>query len=475
MEFNSEFRINNYELERSDLTSISIPTLRTEVKEFLHLAVPLASAQVAQSLVGFVDTVMMGHLGWETLAAGGLASITFTTLLQTATGMVMGVSPLVAKAYGAGDKLRIKQVVRQGLWLSLVLAVPMMLLIGHLDKLMLQLGQVSATVTLADTYLDIMLWAMFPVLGFAVLRGLVSGVSQARPIMAIVIGGTLFNIVGNYILGYGKLGFPKLGLTGLALASTATFWGMFLALALYILIHPQLKSLRIFQTIDWLKPSLIRELLWIGAPIGISAALEFGQVNAVTYMMGTLGTDVLAAHQIVFQTGLINFMLPLGMSYAATVRVGQWLGKQNLEGVQKAGYVSMFFGGGVMVLMAITLITFSRQVIGLYLDVNDLANASIVAIAMPMFTVVAVQLIFEGVQRTAYGALQGLQDTRVPMLLGFLAFWGAGLLSSYMLGYSFNLGGMGLLIGEVMGIATAAGFFIWRFRQLISKYTTFDC
>jgi len=226
------------------MTSILIPALRTEVKEFLHLAVPLASAQVAQSLVGFVDTVMMGHLEWETLAAGGLASITFTTLLQTATGMVMGVSPLVAKAYGAGDKLRIKQVVRQGLWLSLVLAVPMMLLIGHLDMLMLQLGQAPATVTLADAYLDVMLWAMFPVLGFAVLRGFVSGVSQAHPIMAIVIGGTLFNIIGNYILGYGKLGFPKLGLTGLALASTATFWGMFLALTLYILIHPQLKSLR---------------------------------------------------------------------------------------------------------------------------------------------------------------------------------------------------------------------------------------
>jgi MATE family multidrug resistance protein len=152
--------------------------------------------------------------------------------------------------------------------------------------------------------------------------------------------------------------------------------------------------------------------------------------------------------------------------------VGQWLGKQNLEGVQKAGYVSMFFGGGVMVLMAITLITLSRQIIGLYLDVNDQANASIVAIALPMFIVLGVQQIFDGVQRTAYGALQGFQDTRVPMLLGFLAFWGAGLLSSYMLGFYFGLGGVGLLIGEVIGIATAAGFFIGRFRKLISNYTT---
>ncbi|TBR56885.1 MATE family efflux transporter [Westiellopsis prolifica IICB1] len=451
------------------MTSSSISTIRTEVKEFLNLAVPLASAQAAQSVVGFVDTVMMGHLGRETLAAGGLASITFLTLIHTASGIVMGVSPLVAKAYGAGNKLQIKRVVRQGLWLSLVLAVPMMLLIGYLDRLMLQLGQAPALIRLADTYLDIMLWAMFPVLGFAVLRGFVSGVSQARPIMAIMIGGTLFNIAGNYILGFGKLGFPKLGLTGLALASILTFWGMFLALVLYILIHHQLKLYRIFQGLDWLKPHIIRELLWIGGPVGISTALEFGQVNVVTYMMGTLGTDVLAAHQIVLQTAIITYMLPLGMSYAVTVRVGQWLGQQSLKDLQQAGYISMIFGGGVMILTAITLTTFSRQVIGLYLDINDLANTSVVVIAIPMLTVMAVQQILDGVQRTAYGALQGLQDTRVPMLLGFLAFWGCGLTSSYILGFPLGLGGVGLWIGQGIGVATAAGFFVWRFRKFISS------
>jgi MATE family multidrug resistance protein len=314
-----------------------------------------------------------------------------------------------------------------------------------------------------------MLWAIFPALGFAVLRGFVSGVSQAKPVMVIMIGGTLFNIVGNYALGYGKLGFPKLGLAGLALASTLTFWGMFLALAFYILFHPQLRPLRIFQVFNWPKLSLIKELLWIGAPIGISAALEFGQVNIITYMMGTFGADVLAAHQIVFQTGLVTFMLPLGMSYAATIRVGQWLGQQNLEGAQRAGYISMAFGGGVMMLTTIALIAFSRQVVGLYLNVNDPANASVLAAAVPMLCIAAVSLIFDGVQRTTYGVLQGFQDTRVPMLLGFLAFWGAGLISCYKFGFSFGLGGLGLWIGQAIGVLTAAIFFIWRFRKLISR------
>lgn len=451
------------------MTSISTSTIRTEVKEFLHLAVPLASAQLAQSFVGFVDTVMMGHLGRETLAAGGLASITFLTLIHIVSSIVMGISPLVAKACGAGNKLQIKSIVRQGLWLSLVLTIPMMLLIGYLDRLMLHLGQAPAIVRLADTYWDIMLWATFPFLGFAVLRGFVSGVSQARPIMAIMIGGTLFNIAGNYILGFGKLGFPKLELTGMAIASTLTFWGMFLALVLYILIHHQLKLYGIFQELDWLKPHIIQELLWIGGPIGISTALEFGQVNVVTYMMGTLGTDVLAAHQIVLQTSIITFMLPLGMSYAVTVRVGQWFGQQSLEGLRQAGYIGMIFGGGVMVLTMITLTTFSRQVIGLYLDINDPANNSVVVVAIPMFTVMAAQQILDGVQRTAYGALQGLQDTRIPMLLGFLAFWGCGLTSSYILGFPFGLGGVGLWIGQGIGIAIAAVFFVWRFHKFISS------
>lgn len=455
------------------MTSISTSTIRTEVKEFLHLAIPLASAQLAQSIVGFVDAVMMGHLGREALAAGGLASITFLTLMHTASGIVMGVSPLVAESCGADNKPQIKRIVRQGLWLSLVLAIPMMLIVGYLDRLMLQLGQAPELVRLANSYLDIMLWAMFPVLGFAVLRGFVSGVSQARPIMAIMIGGTLFNVTGNYILGFGKLGFPKLELTGMAIASTLTFWGMFLALVLYILIHRELKFYRIFEGLDWLKPHIIRELLWIGAPIGISTALEFGQVNVVTYMMGTLGTDVLAAHQIVLQTAIVTFMLPLGMSYAVTVRVGQWLGQKNLKGLRRAAYISMIFGGGVMVLTAITLTTFSRQAVGLYLNVNDPANNSVVAIAIPMLTVMAVQQILDGVQRTAYGALQGLQDTRVPMLLGFLAFWGCGLTSSYILGFPLGLGGVGLWIGQGIGVATAALFFVWRFRKFISSKKLF--
>ncbi|AFY86868.1 MATE family efflux transporter [Chroococcidiopsis thermalis] len=462
------------------MTSHSVRSnIWAEIQEFLKLAIPLVSAQLAQSVTGFADTVVMGRLGQETLAAGGLASITFMTLLNTATSIVVGVSPLIAAAHGAKNKSRVMQVTRQGLWISVVLAIALMPIVEHLDALMLQLGQTSRTASLANEYLDVALWGIFPALGFTVLRSLVAGVSQARPVMVIAIIWTLFDIAGNYLLGLGMFGFPRLGLVGLALTSALSFWGRFLSLAVYILWHKQLRTYGIFQALHQIKPRIIWELLWLGAPIGIATAIEYGLFNIVTFLMGMLGTEILAAHQIVLQTTVVFYMIPLGMSYATTVRVGQWLGQQNLKAAKRAGYVSMVLGASSMTLMAIAVLIFPQQIIGLFIDLRDPANANVLSIAAPMLFVAALGEIVDGVQRTANGVLQGLQDTRVPMLLGFLAYWGAGLTSGYLLGFPFGLGGVGLWIGQSIGLAIASIAFIWRFRKLSSRkqlqYSLYSC
>jgi multidrug resistance protein, MATE family len=440
--------------------------VKKEIREFLNLAIPLASAQVAQSATGFADTIMMGRLGQETLAAGGLASLTFTALLASASGVVMGVSPLVAEAYGAGKKTRIEQITRQGLWLSLLLSIPIAIAIAHFDAWMRQLGQAPTTVTLANTYLDIMLWGFFPALGFAMLRGFVSGLSQARPIMTIVVAGVLFNITGNYVLGFGKWGFPRLEIAGLAIASILSLWGMFLALAIYILKHEVLREYRILQEGYRLKPRILKELVQIGLPIGISTVLETGLFTVVTYLMGILGTDVLAAHQIVFQTIVVIFMVPLGMSFAITVRVGQWMGQNNLKAARRAGIVGIAIAVGFMSLMSIALILFPQQVFSLYLDPRNPENAGVLTLALPMLIVAAIIQVLDGVQKTTMGALYGLQDTRVPMLLSLPAFWGVGLSCGYLLGFPLGFGGVGLWIGQSIGVAIAAIIFVWRFCQL---------
>jgi MATE family multidrug resistance protein len=342
----------------------------------------------------------------------------------------------------------------------------MMFLIGHLDSFMSQLGQAQTTVVLANTYLDIILWGLIPALGFAMLRGVVSGLSQARPVMIIVIVGTLFNIVGNYVLGFGKFGFPRMELAGLALASVLSLWGMFLALVVYTFKHQQLKTYRFFQDLHRLKPGILRELVWIGVPIGVSVALESGLFTVVTYLMGVLGVDVLAAHQIVLQTIIVIFMVPLGMSFATTARVAQWLGQQNLEAARRSGYISIAVAAVFMALTAIALLTHPQQVIGLYLDIRNPENANVVKLAMPMLTISALAQLLDGVQKTAMGALYGLQDTRVPMLLSLPTFWGVGLTTGYFLGFHLGLGGVGLWIGQSIGVAIAAGVFVWRFYKL---------
>ncbi len=449
--------------------------LRTEIRECLILSVPLASAQVSQAATGFVDTVMMGWLGREVLAAGGLASSTFTALLITVTGVVLAVSPLVAEAYGAGQKHRVEQVTRQSLWLSVILGLPVIILLLNIDGLMRRFGQEAQTVALAKPYLDALLWGYFPALGFAVLKTVVSSLSQPRIVIVVVIFGTLFNAIGNYILGFGKLGLPAMGLAGIGWASTMTQWGMFLVLIIYMLRHPFLKTYQFFQ--DWyrLEGRVIWELLYIGLPIGVSFAMEVGLFTVTTYLMGILGTDVLAAHQIVFQTIILIFMVPFGMSFATTIRVGQWIGRGDRDNASLAGYVSMGLAAGFMIVMAIVLLVFSQQVIGLYLDIGKPENANVRAIATMMLSIAALSQILDGVQTTAAGALRGLKDTRIPMLLSILAFWCVGLGSGYVLGFRFGLGGIGLWLGLCFGVATSAVVFAWRFQRLVfSQGKSFD-
>jgi multidrug resistance protein, MATE family len=440
-----------------------------ESKKLLQLAIPLASAQLAQSLTGFVDTLMMGRLGASTLAAGGLATITFMSLTSVIGAVIMAVTPLIAEADSAQQQHRVVTITSQGFYLVMILTMPLAIIIANIDRLLLVMGQDPTTIILVDTYLDIMVWGCLPILGFTLLRGVASGLSHARPLMLIVMGGTIFNIVGNYVLAFGKLGFPKLEIAGLAIASVITFWGMFLALVVYLMRHPQLKTYRLFAQLGQFQPVIFLKLIRLGIPIGIFIALESGLFAVVTYLMGALGTETLAAHQIVLQTIVIIFMIPLGISYATSIRVGQALGKDDLVGIQQAAGLSIAWGLVFNLVVAIAISIFPQLVIGLYLDINDPANLAVIKMAVPMLTIGVVALILDGMQKIIYGALQGLQDTQIPVLLSIPAFWGIGLTTGYILGFNYGMGGMGLWIGQSLGLAIAAILFLIRLLQIFYR------
>ncbi|MEM1311237.1 MAG: MATE family efflux transporter [Cyanobacteria bacterium P01_H01_bin.153] len=442
---------------------------QVEIREFLKLALPLASAQVAQALTGFVDTLMMGRLGQDALAAGGLAAMIFMAVLMTGVGTVSSVSPLASEAYGAQQPHRVGQITRQGVWLALLMALPVVPIMANFSDMLRSLGQSPTVIDLADDYLDIIRWGFLPALWFAVLRCTVTALARTRPIFVIMVGANLFNVVGNYVLAFGKLGFPAMGLKGLAIASTLSHLIMCLALMGYVIYHRQgfFRPYELFERRLRLRPTVLKRLLVLGLPIGVVTILESGLFTAMTLMIGAIGTHVLAAQQLALQTVVIVFMLPLGMSYAATARVGQWYGRGDWDGVKRAAMVSVGLTIAVMFVFGIVFVLFPKPLISIYLNVNDPANQAVLQAGVAMLTVAGFGQVVDGVQRTANGVLQGLQDTRVPMLLSFIAYWIVGLASGYWLGFHTPLAGVGIWIGAYLGLAVAAISYIWRFRMLL--------
>jgi multidrug resistance protein, MATE family len=435
----------------------------SEIKRCLDLAIPLAGAQLAQSLVAFIDTMMMGWLGSGTIAAGGLGAATFNVFLITGISIVSAVSPLTAEAYGAGQTKQVGRVVRQGFWVALTFALPITLLLWSAEFFLRRLGQAPETVALTETYLQAIAWGYFPALGFAVLRSYISSLSRTRPIIVVIIGGTILNIVGNYVLMLGKLGFPALGLAGIGWASTISLWSTFLALGLYALLHPQLRIYRAFSHLHQFEPAVYWDLLRVGLPIGILAIAEAGLFTVTTFLMGQISTVTLAAHQIALQTAATSFMIPLGVSFATTIRVGQMLGQGDRSGARLAGYVGMGIGATFMAAMGLLMWTIPERIVSLYLDTSDPVNADVVTVAKNLLGVAAWFQLVDGIQVTANGALRGLKDTYIPMMIGIVAYWGIGLTSGYVLSARMGLGGVGLWWGLAIGLAIAAIVLTWRF------------
>jgi MATE family multidrug resistance protein len=441
--------------------------LTTEVKACLTLAVPLAGAQLAQAATGFADTVMMGLLGSEVLAAGGLGATTFQACLLVTSSILSSVSPLAASAFGAGQTRQIGRIVRQGMGLAGLLTVPVVLLLWFSYPFFLWLGQAETVAAQSQAYLQAIVWGFPAGLGFAVLRHFVSALSQPRPVITIMVCGTLFNIAANYVLMFGKFGLPALGLAGIGWASSLSLWSMFLALFFYCR-QPQYRQYGIFQKLNLFEGRLFAELLHVGIPIGILTAAETGLFTVTTFLMGQLGTVTLAAHQIALQTAAITFMIPLGISFATTVLVGQRLGQRDFQGARLAGYTGMGIGVLFMAAMAVLFWTVPEAIVSLYLDIDDSANQAVVLLAGQLLGVGAMFQIADGLQVTAVGALRGLKDTRVPMVIGLIAYWGLGLSCGYLLGLRFGYGAPGLWWGLVIGLAVAASILTWRFRTLTS-------
>jgi MATE family multidrug resistance protein len=443
--------------------------LATELVETLRLAAPMAVAQLGQIAMTTTDLAFIGRLGGEAVAAAALAGTVYFASFTFGMGLMSAVAPLAAQAYGAGNARQVRRALRAGLWAAVLIALPIMMFSLRGEQILLGLGQSAGPAHLAQDYLFGLAWGVAPALWFIAIRSFMGAVNRPEPVLWITLAAIPANALLVWLLMYGELGLPRLGLFGVGLATTSVNFATVVAGLWFATRRPPFIDYRVltrFWRIDW---TLMRQLVVIGAPISIALLLEYGLFSAAALLMGRLSTTALAAHQIALQVTAILFMVPLGISMAATVRVGQAVGRNDPAGVQRAGLIAMLVGIvlSAMLTGAVVLARFAiaRFFLGEGLDKAD----ATVTLAAELLLIGATFFITDGLQTIAAGALRGLKDTRVPLLFAVIGYWLVGFFTADVLAFHTSLGAAGVWIGLSVGTLVYAALLVIRFRSLATR------
>jgi MATE family multidrug resistance protein len=451
-------------------------SVRTELVALFRLAGPLIAAQLAHVLMVFTDTLMMGRLGPAELAAGGLGAASYSFVSIFCVGVLAAVGNLVAIRHGAGDGDGVSRMTRSGLLLAWGLALASGLLLWHLEPLLRALGQEPHNISGAMQFLATLVFALPGYLSFIALRGFTAAIGRPGPILAISIGGALLNFALNWVLIEGWFGLPPLGLAGIGLVTALVSNLMALLLAWYLTRHPAYARYSLRQGL--LQPRLddLRELLRLGLPIGGTYAVESGLFAFAALCMGALGSQALAAHQIAIMSVYVAFMVPVGISYATTYRIGQHYGAGLLAEARRAGRLGIASGALCMLAFALLFWLAPEYVVGLFLDRSDPAFAEIITLAVGLLAVAAWFELFDGIQTIAMGAIRGLKDGKTTFLVGLVCYWAVGAPLAWLLAFPLGWGAHGVWWGLAGGLACAAiGLslgFEWKIGRMLQPQRT---
>ncbi len=436
---------------------ILIPT-KKEFQAVLALALPVAAVQVGMMFMGVMDTIMVGHFSSKDLAAVALGNLYFFTSVVFPMGLLMSLDPVVSQAVGAGDQSAVARALQRGGMLALALSIPAGLALVPGAPLLTFLRQPPEVVPVAAGYALASIPGIFPFLAFIVFRQTLQAMGRVAPIVVTILLANLGNLFFNWILIYGNLGFPAMGAVGSGWASSLSRWLMFLALLGFAwpLVRRYVRPLRreSFQ----LRP-LVR-MVRLGAPIGIQFLLEFGAFGAIGILMGWMGANAMAGHQVAMNLASLTFMVPLGISQATAVLVGRGVGRTDPPGARRAAGAGLVLGTGFMTITALLFLLFPDFFARIY--TNDLEVAALAALLLPL---AGIFQIFDGVQVVASGVLRGIGDTRSPMLVNLLGFWCIGMPVSAWLGFHRGLGPVGLWWGLVLALAVVAVVLLFRIRS----------
>ncbi len=432
----------------------------------LVLGLPLVGSALAQMLLHVTDTVLLGWYGVNELAAGVLGGSGFFVIFVLGSGFAKAVMPMVAQALGQGDEVQVRRDTRMGMWLSVAFGVLCYPVFWWSEALLLALGQNAVVAALAQDFLRIAGFGMIPALLVTVLSGYLAALGRTQVMLWTTCAGVLVNLVVAWALIFGNLGAPVLGLRGAAISSLVVQGLTFAALGLYAGLVPDLRRFHLFQRFwrpDWAAMGRVFQLGW---PIGLTGLAEAALFQAAALMMGWIGTVELAAHGIAMQATALAFMVHVGLSNAATVRVGRAEGAGDVQGLRDGATVAIALSFGFAVLMVGCFLAFDKPMVALFLDAGQPETPRIIAYGAVLVAVAALFQLADAMQAMALGLLRGIRDTKVPMIAAAVSYWVIGIPASYALAFPLGFGGVGLWLGLVVGLTVAASTLMWRFWHL---------
>jgi MATE family multidrug resistance protein len=434
------------------LSGLAIMTSRTvalkqEVRPMLRLALPVVLAEIGWVAMGVIDVMMVGRIDAESIGAVSVGRAAFFVVAIFGIGLLLGLDTLVSQAYGAGDIRECHLGLLHGVYLSLAMTAPLMLVARAIGVGIGFWGIDPGVHAQALPYLAAVSWSALPVFLYATFRRYLQAINLVRPVMIALLSANVVNVIANWILIFGKLGAPALGAVGAGWATVVSNCYMALFLIVTAVLHDREEGTGLLR-IPWRpEAARLRRLLGLGLPAALQLLLEIGVFALATVLAARLEPSVLAAHQIAINAASVTYMVPLGVSSAAAVRVGQALGRRDAVGAASAGWTALLLGAGFMALAAVAFVLFPRWILRAFT-----AQAEVLAAGVALLYVAAVFQLFDGLQVVAIGALRGAGDTRTPMIWNLVGYWLLGLPVGYYLCFFAGYGAVGLWIGLSVGL-----------------------
>jgi len=451
-------------------------TLATYTKEFaynLRLAYPIILGMLGHTIVGIVDNVMVGKLGPVELAAASLANSFVFVAMSLGIGFSTAITPLAAEADGEQNIEKGRKVFHHGLYLCTFLGFFLFVLVFFAKQFIIFMGQPENVVELAKPYLDIVAFSLIPLIIFQGYKQFADGMSETKYAMWATILGNVVHVFLNYLFIYGIWIFPKLGIVG---AGVGTLVSRFLMLGyMHYKMNKKPKFHPFFEgfSLKKIEREINLKIFRLGAPSSMQMFFEVALFTGAVWISGRLGITNQAANQIALSLASFTFMFAMGLGVAATIRVGNQKGLGDYKKMQVVAFSIFLLVILLEVFFALFFVLFHEQMPVLFVDMNNFkdftANTEVITIAAQLLLVAAVFQIFDGIQVVALGALRGLQDAKVPMYITFVAYWIVGFPVSIYLGLYTSLKAVGIWIGLLAGLTTAALFLYIRFIRLTKQ------